>query len=282
MAAKRTGRTSKRPTMTQEPFLKLKPKTIHLHFEGRNDNQKKLIEHFNNEHIIFAVGVAGTGKTYCMVTMALQALLYGEVDKIIVTRPIVEAGEKLGYLPGDVRDKTNPYNAPVLDILVDHLGREIFEQFVLDNKIQIIPLAYTRGRTYNDAMMILDEAQNATIGQTHMFLTRMGENSKVLVTGDHTQIDLPFSVQSGLMHAVNLLRNVEGVGVVEFDETDVQRHFMVGRVAEAYAKAHFKPVQNTQLGIIAEPKLVLVQESEPIIDTRVPESGRKSRKKKSA
>jgi len=265
------------------PKLRLKPKTIHLEFQPRTDNQKQLVEQFNDNHIIFAKGVAGTGKTYCLVTLALQSLLYGEVETMIVTRPIVEAGERLGFLPGDIRDKTNPYNAPVLDILEKHLGSAVFEAYITDKKIQIIPLAFTRGRTYENAMMILDEAQNATIGQTHMFLTRMGQNSKVLVTGDHTQIDLPSNVESGFMHAINILKDEDGIGVTEFDETDVQRHFMVSKVALAYAKANFKPVQNRSLGIVPELKPVpesIKEELEPITDPRIPKAKKASTKKK--
>lgn len=294
MSGRTSGRRTKRSQNNQNnqqfeaPKMKLKYKTpsIHLNLEARNERQVELIEAFNDSHILFAEGVAGTGKTYILVTLALQALLYNEVEKIIVTRPIVEAGEKLGFLPGDIRDKTDPYNAPVLEILEKHLTKGILEDFIETGKIQIIPLAFTRGRTYENAMMILDEAQNTTVGQMHMFLTRMGEGSKVLVTGDKTQIDLPRHVESGFGHAIGILNGVEGVAVVGFEECHVQRHVMVGRVAEAYAKANYKATSLGGVGIIAKPKEEVVEVvpevvvPEPVMDPRLPKEKKKASKSK--
>ena len=277
MASKRPPKKTVSPN--DSSFLKIKPKTIHLNFTHRNNKQKELIESFNNNHIIFAIGVAGTGKTYCVATLALQSLLYGEVDKIIIARPIVEAGERLGFLPGDLRDKIDPYNAPIIDILKEHLNKEIFEQFVLDEKIQFIPLAFMRGRSFKNAIMILDESQNATIQQVHMFITRMDDGSKVLITGDQSQIDLPYNVTSGLMHSVNILKNIEGVGITEFNENEVQRHPMVSKVIAAYANEHLKiSNESLKIGIVAQEK---IEVEKPITDPRVPKS-KKSNKKRAS
>jgi phosphate starvation-inducible PhoH-like protein len=187
--------------------------------------------------LIFGVGPAGTGKTYLAVMVAVHKLLKGEVDRIILTRPAVEAGERLGFLPGDLVEKVNPYLRPLYDALHDMLPPSRIQEMMAEGTIEIAPLAFMRGRTLNDAFVILDEAQNTTIEQMKMFLTRIGQGSTVVVTGDTTQTDLPPERQSGLHHALKILREVPGIAFVEFSSEDIFRHPIVQRILEAYARA---------------------------------------------
>lgn len=190
--------------------------------------------------VVFGVGPAGTGKTYLAVAMAVLAYKNKEVEKIILTRPAVEAGEKLGFLPGDLQNKVDPYLRPLYDALYDFLGPETFKNLSERGVIEVAPLAYMRGRTLNDAYIILDEAQNCTIEQMKMFLTRFGEGSRVVVTGDITQIDLPPERKSGLVHALGVLKDVEGISQIYLTYKDVVRHEMVQRIISAYDKAYNK------------------------------------------
>ena len=206
----------------------LKPKT---------PGQKVYLDLINDSDITFGVGPAGTGKTYMAVAMAVQALKAKKVKRIILTRPAVEAGEKLGFLPGDLQAKIDPYLRPLYDSLQDMLDQEKFESYLTSGVIEIAPLAFMRGRTLNDAFIILDEAQNTTGEQMKMFLTRMGFSSKVVVTGDVTQIDLPRHITSGLAVAKRVLSQIEGIGWHEFTEVDVVRHPLVGRIIKAYDAA---------------------------------------------
>lgn len=215
-----------------------KPPQRSVDFQPRNEKQRTAVDLIAHNHVVALVGAAGSGKTLIAIATALNALLSKEIESIIVTRPIVEAGESLGFLPGDVREKTDPYNAPVLDALRSYLGAQLLEAFIDDGKVRMVPLAFMRGRTFDDAWMILDEAQNATIDQTLMFMTRMGRNSKVILTGDESQCDLPARVQSGLKHALIKLENVDGFAALHFGEADVQRHPMVGSIIKAYARLH--------------------------------------------
>lgn len=197
--------------------------------------------------MVFAIGPAGTGKTYLAVAMAVLAFKNKEVNKIILTRPAVEAGEKLGFLPGDLQNKVDPYLRPLYDALYDFLGMESFKSLTEKGAIEVAPLAYMRGRTLNDAFIILDEAQNATIEQMKMFLTRFGEGSKVIVTGDITQIDLPADKRSGLIHAAAVLKGIEGLSIVYLSHKDVVRHEMVQKIILAYDKSDQKR-QDYRLG----------------------------------
>lgn len=199
--------------------------------------QKKYVNALKHHTVVFGVGPAGTGKTYLAVAMAVLAFKNKEVSRIILTRPAVEAGEKLGFLPGDLQNKVDPYLRPLYDALYDFLGAENFRQLSEKGAIEVAPLAYMRGRTLNDAYIILDEAQNCTVEQMKMFLTRFGEGSRVVVTGDITQIDLPIDKRSGLIHALNVLRDVEGISMVKLTARDVVRHEMVQRIVLAYEKA---------------------------------------------
>lgn len=199
--------------------------------------QKKYVNALKHHTVVFGVGPAGTGKTYLAVAMAVLAFKNKEVSRIILTRPAVEAGEKLGFLPGDLQNKVDPYLRPLYDALYDFLGAENFRQLSEKGAIEVAPLAYMRGRTLNDAYIILDEAQNCTVEQMKMFLTRFGEGSRVVVTGDITQIDLPIDKRSGLIHALNVLRDVEGISMVRLTARDVVRHEMVQRIVLAYEKA---------------------------------------------
>lgn len=203
---------------------------------GRTPNQKKLVETFAENDLTFALGPAGTGKTYIAIALAVRALKNREVRKIILSRPAVEAGEKLGFLPGDMKDKIDPYLQPLYDALEDMIPAMKLKEYMETKVIQIAPLAFMRGRTLNDAVIVLDEAQNTTTHQIKMFLTRLGMNAKMIVTGDVTQIDLPRSTQSGLVQALSILRNVEGVGRVEFGKKDIVRHHLVQRIVEAYER----------------------------------------------
>lgn len=199
--------------------------------------QKQYVDAVNRSSIVFGIGPAGTGKTYLAVAIAVNALKNKQVDKIILTRPAVEAGEKLGFLPGDMQEKVDPYLRPLFDALQEMLGEESYLKQIEKGSIEIAPLAYMRGRTLSNSFIILDEAQNTTIEQMKMFLTRMGENSKVVVTGDVTQIDLPRHITSGLKDAVEVLKDVEGIEIINLTEKDVVRHELVTRIIKAYAKA---------------------------------------------
>ena len=196
--------------------------------------QWNYIDAIRRNAITIGIGPAGTGKTYLAVALAVKALKNKEVERIILTRPAVEAGEKLGFLPGDMQDKVDPYLRPLYDALYDMLGNETFQKYVTRGTIEVAPLAYMRGRTLNDAFIILDEAQNTTPEQMKMFLTRFGFGSKMVITGDVTQIDLPGGKKSGLKQAAYILRNTPGIGIVNFGESDVVRHEIVGAVIRAY------------------------------------------------
>ena len=198
--------------------------------------QKKYVEAIKNNSVVFGVGPAGTGKTYLAVALAVQSYKTKEVEKIILTRPAVEAGEKLGFLPGDLQNKVDPYLRPLYDALQEMFGLEAYQKLMERGVIEIAPLAYMRGRTLSDAFIILDEAQNTTKEQMKMFLTRMGQGSKMVITGDATQIDLPAGKQSGLKHAVKILANVEGVEVVNLTHKDVVRNPLVAEIIKAYSK----------------------------------------------
>ncbi len=201
----------------------------------RTPNQKRYLETVNRSDLTFAVGVAGTGKTFLAVSCALKALKDGQVSRIIITRPIVEAGERLGFLPGDLQEKVNPYLRPIFDSFVALVGMEKFTQLWEQNIIEIAPLAYMRGRTLENAFIILDEAQNTTQEQMKMFLTRFGNGSKVIITGDITQIDLPNRNMSGLIHALDILESIPEIGFIRFIETDVVRHPLVQKIVTAYS-----------------------------------------------
>ncbi len=202
----------------------------------RNTNQALLVKAFNENDLTFALGPAGTGKTYVAIAMAVRALKNREVRKIILSRPAVEAGEKLGFLPGDMKDKIDPYLQPLYDALEDMIPAVKLKEYMETNVIQIAPLAFMRGRTLNDAVIVLDEAQNTTVHQIKMFLTRLGMNAKMIITGDATQIDLPRSVTSGLIQALRVLKDVPGIGKVEFGKKDIVRHALVQRIVEAYER----------------------------------------------
>ena len=202
----------------------------------RSDNQQKLVEAFNKTDMIFAIGPAGSGKTYMSIALAVRALKNKEIRKIILSRPAVEAGEKLGFLPGDMKDKIDPYLQPLYDALQDMIPAQKLTEYMEQNVIQIAPLAFMRGRTLNDAVVILDEAQNTTPAQIRMFLTRMGWNTKMIITGDMTQIDLPKSQKSGLVEALHILNGVEGIGIVELNRKDIVRHKLVTRIVNAYER----------------------------------------------
>ena len=203
---------------------------------ARNANQQLMVESFAKNDLTFALGPAGTGKTYIAIALAVRALKNREVRKIILSRPAVEAGEKLGFLPGDMKDKIDPYLQPLYDALEDMIPSIKLKEYMESNVIQIAPLAFMRGRTLNDAVIVLDEAQNTTVHQIKMFLTRLGMNAKMIITGDVTQIDLPRSVQSGLVQALKVLANVPGIGRVEFAKKDIVHHSLVQRIVEAYER----------------------------------------------
>ena len=205
--------------------------------KARTKNQKKLVEEFKENDLLFAVGPAGTGKTYTAIALAVQSLKELRVKRIILSRPAVEAGENLGFLPGDLREKLDPYLQPLYDALLDMIPYRKLEKYIEEKVIQIAPLAFMRGRTLSDAFVILDEAQNATYTQMKMFLTRMGENSKFIVTGDITQIDLQKKSDSGLPVTFNILKNIDGISFVKFDKHDIIRHRIVGKIVEAYEKS---------------------------------------------
>ena len=193
----------------------------------RSDNQQKLVEAFNKTDMIFAIGPAGSGKTYMSIALAVRALKNKEIRKIILSRPAVEAGEKLGFLPGDMKDKIDPYLQSLYDALQDMMPAQKLTEYMEQNVIQIAPLAFMRGRTLNDAVVILDEAQNTTTQQIKMFLTRMGQGTKMIITGDMTQIDLPRNVKSGLKEATEVLKDVKGISIIQMNEKDIVRHKLV-------------------------------------------------------
>ena len=204
--------------------------------KARTPNQQQLIDAYNQNDMVFAVGPAGTGKTYLSIALAVKALKDKTAKKIILSRPAVEAGEKLGFLPGDMKEKIDPYLQPLYDALEDMLPQVKLQDMMEKNVIQIAPLAFMRGRTLSDAVVILDEAQNTTPAQIRMFLTRMGWNTKMIITGDMTQIDLPKTQKSGLVEALHILNNVEGIGIVNLTGKDIVRHKLVTRIVNAYER----------------------------------------------
>lgn len=203
---------------------------------AKTENQQMLVKAYNKQDLMFVVGPAGTGKTYTAIALAVKALKNKEVRRLILSRPAVEAGEKLGFLPGDMKDKIDPYLQPLYDALEDMIPNAKLKEYMETKVIQIAPLAFMRGRTLNDAIVVLDEAQNTTTHQIKMFLTRLGMGSKMIVTGDVTQIDLPRTTASGLIQALKILRNVKGIGRVEFEKKDIVRHHLVQRIVEAYER----------------------------------------------
>jgi phosphate starvation-inducible protein PhoH and related proteins len=202
--------------------------------KARSQNQVKLIEAYEHNDMVFAVGPAGTGKTYVSIALAVRALKKKEIRKIVLSRPAVEAGEKLGFLPGDMKEKIDPYLQPLYDALEEMIPPAKLQEYMSANVIQIAPLAFMRGRTLNDAVVILDEAQNTTTSQIKMFMTRMGQNTKMVITGDRTQIDLPPSQKSGLTEALRILKGVEGIAFVNLDKGDIVRHRLVSSIVAAY------------------------------------------------
>jgi phosphate starvation-inducible PhoH-like protein len=218
--------------------------------KARSENQQKLIDAFERDDMIFAVGPAGTGKTYLSIALAVKAMKEKQAKKIILSRPAVEAGEKLGFLPGDMKDKIDPYLQPLYDALEDMIPAVKLQDMMEKHIIQIAPLAFMRGRTLSDAVVILDEAQNTTSAQLRMFLTRMGWNTKMIITGDMTQIDLPNDTRSGLREARRILNGVEGISFIELNKKDIVRHKLVTRIVNAYEaydkeKAHSKAEEST-------------------------------------
>lgn len=201
---------------------------------ARTVNQQRLVSLYDKCDLLFAVGPAGSGKTYTAIALAVRALKERQVRRIILTRPAVEAGEKLGFLPGDMKEKLDPYLQPLYDALNDMIPAAKLTRYIEEGTVQIAPLAYMRGRTLDNAFVILDEAQNTTLSQIKMFLTRMGRNAKFIVTGDVTQIDLPRKSDSGLVHTMEILRRVEDIGIVEFDKRDIVRHPLVKYIVEAF------------------------------------------------
>ena len=203
---------------------------------ARTTNQQLLVKAYQENDLVFAVGPAGSGKTYTSIALAVRALKNKEIRRIVLSRPAVEAGEKLGFLPGDMKEKIDPYLQPLYDALEDMIPTQKLREMMDQNIIQIAPLAFMRGRTLSDAVVILDEAQNTTSAQLKMFLTRMGMNTKMIVTGDTTQIDLPHSVRSGLIEALGLLKDIKGIGFIVLTKKDIVRHKLVTRIVEAYEK----------------------------------------------
>ena len=204
--------------------------------KARNANQQKMVKAYFENDLVFAVGPAGTGKTYVAIALAVRALKNREIKRIILTRPAVEAGERLGFLPGDLKDKLDPYLQPLYDALGDMIPSRKLQEFMADGTIQIAPLAYMRGRTLDRACVILDEAQNTNMGQLKMFLTRMGNDAKFIVTGDATQVDLPNKADSGLLKGISLLENIKGVAVISFTNEDIVRHPLVTKIVKAFSQ----------------------------------------------
>ena len=233
---------------------------------AKTENQQMLVKAYNKQDLMFVVGPAGTGKTYTAIALAVKALKNKEVRRLILSRPAVEAGEKLGFLPGDMKDKIDPYLQPLYDALQDMIPAAKLKEYMELNIIQIAPLAFMRGRTLNDAVVILDEAQNTTAQQIKMFLTRMGMNTKMIVTGDMTQIDLPASQTSGLVQALRILKGVKGISFVELNKKDIVRHKLVERIVDAYekfdkeAKAEREKRKNEQLVINGERPVKLAKD----------------------
>ncbi|MDD3080430.1 MAG: PhoH family protein [Paludibacter sp.] len=213
---------------------------------ARTKNQQKLVKDFETNDLLFAIGPAGSGKTYTAIALAVRSLKNKEIKKIILSRPAVEAGEKLGFLPGDMKEKIDPYLQPLYDALQDMITPLKLKEYLENGTIQIAPLAFMRGRTLSDAVVILDEAQNSTIMQIKMFMTRMGLNTKMIITGDITQIDLPYQQKSGLIDALYVLRNVKGISKIEFDVKDIVRHKLVQRIVEAYEKNTHHPKEGVE------------------------------------
>jgi phosphate starvation-inducible PhoH-like protein len=233
----------------------VQPKSVH---------QKQYMEMIEQNDMVFGIGPAGTGKTYLAVAMAASALLNKQVNRIILARPAVEAGERLGFLPGTLQEKVDPYLRPLYDALYDLIDGEKVDRFLEKNIIEIAPIAFMRGRTLNDAFIIMDEAQNTTIEQMKMFLTRMGNNSKAVITGDVTQIDLPNAKKSGLVHAIDVLKGVKGIGFTYFTEEDVVRHHLVQRIINAYEKHKERTEQ--QLDLALGDKIAPERESRPPVE----------------
>ncbi len=221
--------------------------------QPKSINQRRYLEAIEKNDMVFSVGPAGTGKTYLAVAMAISALVSKRVNRIILARPAVEAGERLGFLPGTLQEKVDPYLRPLYDALYDMLEPEKVDKYLEKNIIEIAPIAFMRGRTLNDSFIILDEAQNTTPEQMKMFLTRMGFNSKAVITGDITQIDLPASKKSGMVEAMEILREVDGISFVRFDETDVVRHHLVQRIVRAYDE--FKVRSEAQMSLSLETRI---------------------------
>jgi len=209
---------------------------------ARTPNQQKLVKDFDTNDLLFAIGPAGSGKTYTAIALAVRSLKNREIKKIILSRPAVEAGEKLGFLPGDMKEKIDPYLQPLYDALSDMITPLKLKEYLENGTIQIAPLAFMRGRTLNEAVVIMDEAQNSTTAQIKMFLTRMGISAKMIVTGDVTQIDLPYAQKSGLIDALEVLENIKGIARVDFDVKDIVRHKLVQRIVEAYEKRAKEPL----------------------------------------
>ena len=226
---------SKREENMENSLVSKSPiKTPNLAIIPNGSHQQEYIETINKRVLTFGIGPAGTGKTYLAVASAVQQLVSGEIEKILLVRPAVEAGEKLGFLPGDLSQKVDPYLRPLYDALFEMLGFKETNQLIERNIIEVVPLAFMRGRTLNDSFIILDESQNATVEQMKMFLTRFGFGSKVVVTGDITQIDLPKNTQSGLVHSLDVLKGLSEVGFIKFDSKDIVRHGLVQKIVEAY------------------------------------------------
>jgi phosphate starvation-inducible PhoH-like protein len=237
--------------------------------QPKSPNQRRYLDAIEHHDMVFGVGPAGTGKTYLAVAMAISALLSKQVNRIILARPAVEAGERLGFLPGTLQEKIDPYLRPLYDALFDMMEPERVERYLEKNVIEVAPIAFMRGRTLNDSFVILDEAQNTTSEQMKMFVTRLGFNSKAVITGDITQIDLPNARRSGLLEAIDILKDVNGLSFVHFDETDVVRHHLVQRIIRAYDDYKTRP-PDRQLPLSLEVK-------PPAGEAKLPDSGQQTR-----
>lgn len=233
-------------------------------------NQRRYLESIENNDMVFGIGPAGTGKTYLAVAMAISALVSKRVNRIVLARPAVEAGERLGFLPGTLQEKVDPYLRPLYDALYDMLEPEKVDRYLEKNIIEIAPIAFMRGRTLNDAFIILDEAQNTTSEQMKMFLTRMGFNSKAVITGDITQIDLPSNKKSGLIEALEILKEVNGISFVRFDESDVVRHHLVQRIVRAYDDHKGRQEAQLSLALNQNGKSVITSQSAAGLTADVP------------
>jgi phosphate starvation-inducible protein PhoH and related proteins len=228
---------------------------------AKSPNQQFYLDAIRDHDLVFGIGPAGTGKTYLAVAAAVHMLKHDRARKVILVRPAVEAGERLGFLPGDMQQKVNPYLRPLFDALHDMMDFGTLKRFMMNDVIEVVPLAYMRGRTLNRAVIILDEAQNTTRGQMQMFLTRMGNGSKTIVTGDATQIDLPDPTESGLIDAVRRLRRIRGIGFVTMDKADIVRHRLVQRIVEAYESKRDREIANERAEEIEQ--LVAASRSDP-------------------